>query len=202
LRPAGALRGIVEFLAQHSAGPPAVPNPVLPTVENLAARWPPSAYQGFRKVVDQAATDAEAALGLGEANLPLSLTRWHDLFGEDFPTTTSSSQTLLPVTGAAVATLDPGEEDLLIHHNLPAVITDFVTLTTEVNRGATSVGTIPANSPLDKDLDLYFAVSQTTVPWPYSVYWKVSVPDADLVIDRLQALPMPEEGLEPPTRGL
>ncbi len=173
-RIAGALRHVANLLAQHPAGPPAVPNPVLPS-ENLAARWPPSAYQDFRKVVEQAATDAEAALGLSHANLPLSLKRWNELLGEDFPTTvtTSSSTALVPATSAAVATLDPGEEDLQVHRSIPTQITDFVTLTTEVDRGTTNIGTIPANSPLEKGLDLYFKVSETTVRWPYTVYWKV-----------------------------
>lgn len=123
-RIADTLRGITNFLAQHPAGPPAVPNPVLRT-ENLASRWPPTAYQDFCRVVEQAATDAEAALGLGYANLPLSLKRWNELLGEDFPmtATTSSSTALVPASGAAVATLDPGEEDLHIHRSIPTQIT-------------------------------------------------------------------------------
>lgn len=171
-RLAGALRGIADLLDQNPTSPPTVPNPVLPGVENLAARWPPSAYQDFRKVINQAARDAEAALGLADANIQVSLARWKDLLGEDFPTSQSSASTA-PSTGAAVATLDPGEEDLQIHRSIPTQITDFVTLATEVNRGTTNIGTIPANSPLAKGLDLYFTVSETTVQWPYDVYWKV-----------------------------
>lgn len=171
-RIAGTLRRISDFLARHPDGPPSVPNPVLPTVENLAARWPANAYQNFRTVVEQAASTAEAALAFADANPGASFVRWRELLGEDFPVTDGGGA-VVPYASAGVAALDPGEEDLLVHKNIPTEITGMVTLATEVNRGTTNIGSIPANSPLEKGLDLYFTVASTTVLWPYRVYWKV-----------------------------
>jgi hypothetical protein len=173
-RVAGTLRGISNFLQQHPERPPAVPNPVLPTVENLTERWPVNDYNDFRNVVEQAATNAESALELATTNLPPSLRLWQDLLGEDFPVADGgSSQAVVPAATARVATLDPGEEDLLVHRRIRTQISGIVSMTTEVYRGTTNLGSIPANSPLDKGLDLYFRVATTTVPQPYRVFWKV-----------------------------
>jgi hypothetical protein len=85
--------GLASKLADHPNEPPTVLNPVLPT-ENLADRWDFSAYQDFRRVVDEAAYIAQAALtsdDFGE-----SRTRWRELFGRDFPGPQSGDGPLSP----------------------------------------------------------------------------------------------------------
>ncbi len=81
-RVADTFLGLASKLADHPDQPPPVPNPVLQS-ENLADRWESSAYQDFRKVVDDAAYTAQAALGSADLNESRQL--WRELFGRDFP---------------------------------------------------------------------------------------------------------------------
>lgn len=81
-RVADTFLGLASKLADHPDQPPPVLNPVLKS-ENLADRWEATAYQDFRKVVDDAAYTAQAALGSGDLNESREL--WRELFGRDFP---------------------------------------------------------------------------------------------------------------------
>jgi hypothetical protein len=81
-RVTGTLLGLASMLAEHEDGPPRITNPVLPT-EVLTDRWDASDYQDFRRVVDEAAYKAQAALTNTELNSSREL--WRELFGKDFP---------------------------------------------------------------------------------------------------------------------
>jgi predicted nucleotidyltransferase len=81
-RIAATLRGIASLLTANPSGPPAVPNPVLPS-ENLTRTWPSDAYRNFIAVVGAAADLAEHALN--ETDEVASCRLWQQLFGEDFP---------------------------------------------------------------------------------------------------------------------
>jgi hypothetical protein len=81
-RIAMAMRGIANLLAAHTASPPVVRNPVLPS-ENLAQTWPRDAYTDFIKVIADAANLAERALAEPVATESRRL--WGELLGSDFP---------------------------------------------------------------------------------------------------------------------
>lgn len=84
-RVAGALRGIADAVSAHPHAPIPVPNPVLPTVENLTERWPPAAYKDFCRVVADAAGLAEQALALEATDRAQARLCWCKLLGSDFP---------------------------------------------------------------------------------------------------------------------
>jgi hypothetical protein len=94
-----------------------------------------------------------------------TLARWRDLFGKRFPAPADRQIT--------ATTLDEGEQDLFLDYEIPTEVTGLVTLETEVRKDGVNLGTIYANTPLEKGLDLYFRVASTTVPRPYDIYWKV-----------------------------
>lgn len=81
-RVTGTFLGLAGMLAEHEDHPPIVTNPVLPT-EVLTDRWEDSAYQDFRRVVDEAAYKAQEALT--DTDLNRSRELWRELFGKDFP---------------------------------------------------------------------------------------------------------------------
>jgi SMODS domain-containing protein len=85
--------GMATFLAEHEDQPPAITNPVLPS-EVLTDRWDTSAYQDFRRVLDEAADKAQEALVETDFNRSREL--WQELFGKDFPGPQSRGGGLTP----------------------------------------------------------------------------------------------------------
>lgn len=157
----GALRGISEFLAEHPDAPPAVYNPVLP-LENLTDRWPVEDYQDFRDVVASAAQLAEDALSASSAVESRKL--WQELFGDDFPSTTS----------VVKSTLESGEKDLELDFGIPTKITAKVSVNARVRpKDGFRSGSLAELSPLQKRRQLVFELAATTVSAPFDIYWKV-----------------------------
>lgn len=92
-RVTGTFLGLASMLADHDAVSPAITNPVLPT-EVLTDRWDDSAYQDFRRVVDEAAYKAQEALT--DTDLNRSRELWRELFGKDFPDPQKGKRHLSP----------------------------------------------------------------------------------------------------------
>jgi hypothetical protein len=79
---AATLQAIKAVLDASPDRPPRVANPVLPA-EDLAARWTQTAYQDFRRELDEAVDLARRALNSTDEAESHEL--WRELLGEDFP---------------------------------------------------------------------------------------------------------------------
>ncbi len=99
------LRGVKVVLDESGAGAPTVLNPVLLS-EDLAARWDATAYQNFRKELDEAVSLAERALA--STNVEESHRLWRELLGDDFPSAPARPAVPPTVTPSTPA---PGFQD-------------------------------------------------------------------------------------------
>jgi hypothetical protein len=88
LRLSGTLTMLQTRLAS-TPGPPAVPNPVLPS-ENLTSNWTQESFNSFRQEIASAQTAAKRAVELADDQEAAAT--WRELLGEDFPLPDASTE--------------------------------------------------------------------------------------------------------------
>lgn len=154
---------LLEDLARWCAGQTTPPHLTEPTC-GAELRLDDTNWDAFRNQIASLAKRARAAYGA--ETVEAAVAGWRGLFGERFPAPGVQLR-------EAKAMLQPGEEDLFRDYDIPTAITGMVTLSTEVREVGQNLGTIHQNSPLPKEMDLYFHLAQTTIEEPYRVFWKV-----------------------------
>lgn len=160
-----------EHLSNHPTTPPFVRDPG--TGLDLASRWTPENYRGFRRAfISQAASinDAYETTDLEDAR-----EKWRALFGDSFAQNTG--QALERAVTAALSKAAPNEQFIDKTYGIPIHLDPAYKVKVvgyvEPKKGFRNLSLPMRGNQVEKFRTLRFKIEDCNVPHPHEVYWKI-----------------------------